>query len=114
MSTLSFQRDSQRTGLYLPMDATRANPSLLFPFYKMDRSELDELARAELAKQGVTDESKIQELADEAERQYEERRKVYEARVELRRVMAIKADGGQITSVGFRKWERASFRPVGK
>ena len=45
-------------GLYVPLGQSKENPSLLVPFYKMERSELDDIVRLELSKQGITDELK--------------------------------------------------------
>ena len=113
MGSLSFQRDSRRMGLYVPLGQNKENPSLLVPFYKMERSELDDIVRLELSKQGITEESEVQKICDEAERQYEERRKVEEARQELKRLMEIRRQGGKLMSVGNKKWKQAFYRPIG-
>ena len=112
MGNLLFAQDSDRLGLYLPLGQTKKNPSIVVPFHKIGRSELDEIVRAALAEQGITNESEVQAICDEAEEQYEERRKVEEARVELRRLMGIKRQGGKLMQVGDKKWKQA-FYPTG-
>ena len=97
----------------LPMAATRANPSLLFPLDRTtDGDTLDDLVRQQLAKQGITKESDVQAIVDKAELEYEQRIKVQEASREVRRVMRIKEEGASITQRGFRKWKQASFRKI--
>ena len=112
MGNLYVARRAKRRGLYVPMEATKANPSLLFPLDGVDRSELDELIRAHLSKLGVTKESDVQAVIDKAEEDSEARVKLEEARKELRRLMAIREGGGKLMSVGFRKWKQASYRPI--
>lgn len=111
MGSIAFQPDPSRLGLYVPLGQTRDSPSLVIPFYKMERSELDEIVRAALAEQGITEESRVQAIVDEAETQYEERRKVEEARVELRRLMELKKQGAKLMRMGG-KWNQA-FYPTG-
>ncbi|MAH50455.1 hypothetical protein CMI37_31830 [Candidatus Pacearchaeota archaeon] len=113
MANLFVARRNQRKALYLPMGGTKLDPSIVVPLYKIDRSELDEIARAHLAEQGITDEASVQELVDEAEKQYEERVKVEEARKELRRLMQIRKQGGKLMSVANKKWKQAFYRPIG-
>ena len=113
MPNITFQPDAGRLGLYVPLGQTKNSPSLVVPFYKMERSELDEIVRAALEEQGITEESEVQAIIDEAEAQYEERRKVEETRVELRRLMEIKRQGGKLMQMGYRKWKQA-FYPGGK
>ncbi len=113
MSSLTFQRDDKRLGLYVPLGQTKESPSLVVPFYKMERSELDDIVRLELSKQGITDETTVQAICDEAEAQYEQRRKVEETRQELRRLMEIKRQGGKLSSVGHKKWAQ-TFYPMNK
>ncbi len=114
MSKLYFQRNQRRRGLYLPLDWTRANPSLIFPLYGIegDSTELEDLVRAILAKGGVTDEKVVQAVCQDAELQHEARIKVWEARQEVRRLMALKSAGAKLMQVGFRRWKTAFFRPV--
>lgn len=114
MSRLSFVQDKNRLGLYVPMGQTKEDPSLVIPFYKMDRSELEEIVRANLEKQGITDETHIQTLIDEAETQYEKRKKEHEAHLELKRLMKIREDGGKLMQVGYRKWKQAFYPGVKK
>ena len=113
MPNITFQPDAGRLGLYVPLGQTKNSPSLVVPFYKMERSELDEIVRAALEEQGITEESEVQAIIDEAETQYEERRKVEETRVELRRLMEIKRQGGKLMQMGYRKWKQV-FYPSGK
>lgn len=113
MPNLYVARRPKRRGLLLPMLGNRASPSLLFPLDKIDRSELDDLVRAILAKQGVTKETEIQAIVDKAEQDSEVRIKIHEARQEVRRLMAEKKKGNSLISVGFRKW-RVAFYPAVK
>ncbi len=112
MGNIAFQPDPDRLGLYVPLGQTKDSPSLVIPFYKMERSEIDEIVRAALEEQGITDESQVQAVIDEAETQYEQRRKEAEASKELRRLMEIKRQGGKLMSVGNKKWKQA-FYPTG-
>ena len=109
MSRLFVARRPKRRGLVLPMRGNRANPSLVFPLDGVDRSELDELIRAILAKQGVTDEKEIQAVVEKAEESSEVRIKVAEARAEVRRLMKIRRNGGSLMQRGFRKWVQAFY-----
>ncbi len=109
MGSLTFQQDANRLGLYVPLGQTKENPSIVVPFYKMERSELDDIVRLELSKQGITDESTVQAICDEAETQYESRRKVEEARKELRRLMELKKQGKKLMSVGGKKWKEVFY-----
>ena len=115
MASLTFQRDSHRSGLYIPLGQTKESPSLVVPFYKMERSELDDIVRLELSKQNppITEESEVQAICDEAEVQYEQRRKTEEARQELKRLMEIRTQGGKLMSVGHKKWKQAFYRQMG-
>ena len=112
MGNLLVTRRPKRRGLLIARGlGTKANPSLLFPLDGVDRSELDELIRAILARQGVTDETEIQAIIERAEIDAEVRIKIAECRAELRRLMAIRARGISLMQVGFRKW-RAAFFPA--
>ncbi len=104
MTKLLVARRPKRKGLFLPMLGNRANPSLLFPLDSIDSSELDELIRGILAKGGVTDESEIQAIVDQAEKDSEIRIKIVEARKEVRRLMKEKEKGNVLMQHGFRKW----------
>lgn len=88
----------------IPMKGNKDNPNLVFPLDPIDPSELDELIRAILAKQGVTDEKEIQAVIEKAEQDSEIRVKVNEARAELRRLMDLKKSGAKLMQRGFRKW----------
>ena len=109
MGNLFVARRPKRRGLLLPMSGNRANPSLLFPLDGVDRSELDELIRAILAKQGVTDEAAIQAIVEKAEQDSEIRIKIAEARKEVRRLMGLRAKGARLIQRGFRKWKEAFY-----
>ncbi len=91
------------------MNGTRANPTLLFPLDNIERGELDELIRAILAKQGVTEESTVQTIIDAAEQDAEMRIHVAEAKAEMRRLMELKRQGAKLMQRGFRKWKMAFF-----
>jgi len=110
MANIYVARRANRLGLMLPMEHNSDNPALLFPLTRrIERSELDYLVREELGKQGITDESKVQAVVDEAERQYEERVKVAEAQAEVKRLMGIRQAGGKLMSVGHKKWRQAFY-----
>ncbi len=113
MSNVVFARDTGRLGLYLPLGNSPRSAAMVVPFYKMDRSELDEIVRAHLETEGITDESHVQAVCDEAEVQYEQRRKTEEARKELRRLMEIRAKGGKLMRTRGEKWLQA-FYPATK
>ena len=112
MPNLYVARRPGRKGLYLPQGMSRENPSLLFPLDRTDPSELDELIRAQLAKVGVTKESDVQAVIDKAETDSEARIKLTVARKELRRLMALRAEGAKLMQSGFRKWKQAFYRPI--
>lgn len=110
MPNLFIARDKQRKGLYLPMGGTKDNPSMMFVLNrKLDRSELDELVRAQLAQLGITKESDVQSIISKAESEYEYRVKIEEVKKELKRLMDIRAKGGKLMQVGFRKWKQAFY-----
>ena len=109
MGRLLVARRRGRRGLFLPREGSKTNPSLLFPLDGVDRSELDELIRAILAKGGVTNEADVQAVVDRAEKDSEIRIKIAEARAEIRRLMAIKAKGISLIQIGWRKWREAFF-----
>ncbi len=110
MPRLKVQRYAKRKGLYLPMGQNSKNPSLLFPLLrKTDWGELEELVRIELEKQGITNESEVQKIVDTAEAEYEKGIKVEEARKEIRRLMALKADGAKFMQVGNKKWKQVFY-----
>jgi len=113
MGNISVTQYDNRLGLYLPMGGTKDNPAMLVPFYKIDRSELDHIVRSNLAEQGITDDATVDAVVDEAERLYEERRKVEESRKELHRLMEIKRQGGKLMSSGNRKWKQAFYPSKG-
>lgn len=106
----------QRQALYLPMGGTKENPSLMF-FLPQTRNtqvsptHLDELVRAQLEKQGVTKEADIHAIVEKAEADYEQRIKMAEVHKEAQRLMALRAQGLKLMSIGFRKW-REVFHPA--
>ena len=112
MSELYVARPKRRLALRIPMEATREKPTLLLPLYLTDRSELDELIRAQLEKLGVTKESDVQGIIEKTETDYELRCKVDDARKELRRLMALRGEGKSLMQVGNRKWKEAFYRPI--
>ncbi len=112
MPNLYIARRAKRRGLLLPMQMNKANPSLLFPLDGVDRSELDDLIRAQLAKLGVTKESDVQVIIEKAEVDSEARIKLEETRKELHRLMALRAEGKKLMQVGYRKWQPAFFRQI--
>ncbi len=112
MGQLIIERPKRRKALYIRTEATRDKPALIFPLMGVDRSQLDELVRAILAKGGVTEESEVQQVIDKAEQDYEVRLKVSEAKAEIKRLMKIKAEGGKLMQVGFRKWQQAFYPAV--
>ena len=107
MPNLFVARRVQRKGLLLKMDGTPQNPSLMFVLNrKLGRGELDELVRAQLATQGITKDSAVETIIEKAEEAYERRVKTQETIKELKRLMAIRASGGKLMQVGFRKWKQ--------
>ena len=84
MSRLYIARRPTRQALFLNQEGTRESPSVIIPLGKVvSNSELDELVQSALEKQGVPKE-KFHELIEKAELDYEYRRKLDEARAELR------------------------------
>ncbi len=111
MGNLYVARRTQRTGLFLPM---KKQSDLMFFLPKVDRSELDEIIRANLAKVGITDESQVQGIVDKAEVEYERRIKVAEAEREVRRLMELKANGAKLMQKGNKKWVETFYPAVRK
>lgn len=109
MPAIYVARRPKRRGLLIPMMGNRANPSLLFPLDGVEKEELEDLIRAILAKQGITDEREVQAIVEKAEQDSEVRIKVQEARRELRRLMSIRARGISLIQSGFRRWKEAFF-----
>jgi len=114
MSKLYVARRKERKGLYVPMEGTANNPGLIF--YLPERegrqigsAQLDEMIRKQLEGVGITKESDVQAVVEKAEQDYEYRIKVEEAKKELKRLMAIRAQGGKLMSTGFRKWTQAFY-----
>ena len=110
MGLIYVVRRAVRRGLLLPMAQSKANPSLVFLLdKKTDRSELDELVRASLEKQGIRSESEVHAVVDKAEEDYENRIKVQEASRELHRLMAERERGMKLMQVGNKKWKTAFY-----
>jgi hypothetical protein len=101
----------KRKALYLPMGGTKDNPSLMFFTPGASKGQVDEMVRKQLEKQGITNPSKINLILNQAEVDYEKRRKIIEAQTELKRLMELKRLGVKLMQRGFRKWVPASFRP---
>jgi hypothetical protein len=75
------------------MEQSRRNPSLIVPLgtnKQMSNSELDELLQSAMEKQGIPKE-KFHDIVEKSNRDYEYRRKLDEARKELR--MRIEEQG---------------------
>jgi len=102
------------------MGGTPDNPALLFFLpekgvekeRQIDSSQLDEQIRAQLQKVGITKEADVQAVIDKAEQDYEYRVKLEETKKELRRLMALRAEGKKLMQVGFRKWREVNYRQV--
>jgi len=110
MPDLYVARRDTRKGLFLPMNQSGGNPSLLFPLTKnLERSELDELIRAQLDRVGITKESDVQSIIDKAEEDYELRVKIDEARKEVRRLMKLRAEGKKLMQIGNKKWKEVYY-----
>ena len=110
---LFVARRPKRRGLLIAKGlGTKASPMMLFPLDGVDRSELDELIRAILAKQGVTEEAEIQAVVEKAEQDAEVRIKIAEVKAEVRRLMAIRAKGGKIMQRGWRKWVQVFYPAI--
>jgi len=102
---LYVARRANRVALHIPTQGTKANPDLLFLLPKTDKSELDDLVRAQLDKQGISKESDVQSIVDKAEAAYEQRVKVAEAEEEVKRLMRLRAAGAKLMSAGHKKWK---------
>ena len=116
MATISIQRPPSRLALVLP-GGTKENPITIIPLGRVGtrqelcRSELDELVRATLEKRGLG--HMTEKIVEAAEKEYEKRRKTYEASQYLRKLMKMKAEGATLISAGRQKWVPASFRKIG-
>lgn len=109
MSKLQIFRRPQRTALLISQGMTRESPGLLFPLQGIEPGELDELIRAILAKQGITDEATIQAIIEKAEQDSEMRLKVAEARAKVRKIMSVKKRGVSVMQRGHHNWVPAFF-----
>jgi hypothetical protein len=114
VSKLKIDRRPQRVGLFVPMKGNRSDPNLVFPLADVDSSELDELIRGILEKGGITDESTVQAIIEQAEQDSEVRLKVNEAKAEFRRLMQLKREGKKLMSCGFRKWREVHYPAVNR
>ena len=110
MPNLYVVRRATRRGLWLMGVGGKEN--LMFVLSKKtDRSDLDDLVRASLAKQGITKDSEVEAIIEKGEEAYARRQKTQETIKELRRLMEIRARGGKLMQVGFRKWKQV-FHPA--
>ena len=75
---------------------------------------MEGLVRAQLEKQGITDESEVQAIIARAEEEYEKKIKVAEAAKEVRRLMALRAQGAKLMQVGYHRWKQAFYPGVRK
>ncbi len=114
MPKLYVARRATRAGLLIPTEGTGENPSLMFFLPRMESSQLDELVRSNLEKQGITSEADVQALVNKAEADYEQRVKVQEADKEVRRLMALKAGGAKLMQFGYKKWKQVFYPAVRK
>jgi len=111
MSNLLVARTPKRRGLIVSRGLGNS-PSLLFPMDGTEKTELEDLIRAILAKGGVTNESEVQAVMEKAEQDYEIRIQIAEVKKEVRRLLAIRWSGKSIIQVGYRKWREAFFPAV--
>ncbi len=102
MAPLYVAYDKRRLGLLLP------EHNRLFYLPGTNGSQLSELIHKQLQSLGVPSE-KHASVVSQAEEDYEHRIKVHEAEQEGKRLMAIRAEGGKLVQVGFRKWKRAFY-----
>lgn len=105
MSKLVIVRRPTRQAFFLPLGGTRASPNIIIPLHKTDDSELDELIRGVCEKHGLSA-AQTEAIVERAERDYEYRRKLQEARDELHRRVREQAEFSQL------KW--GGLKPVGK
>jgi len=100
---LYVARRAPRKGLLLEKNG------LLVPLSKkMGASQLDEILHIQLEKQGVNQADHARIVA-EAEAAYEKRQKVEEAGKEVRRLMALRAEGKSLMQYGHRKWKEVWY-----
>jgi len=114
VAELYVVRRPKRVGLFLETEGTDKNPNLMFFLPGMSRGQLDQKAREELAKQGITKEADVNKIMETAEKRYETRLKIDEVNAEFNRLMEIRRNGGKIMQIGHRKWKQAFFRPIAK
>jgi len=77
-------RKKERKGIILPLGGTRERPTTLIPLYKMGKQELLDTIDGLLEKRGIPKEQRPA-IIEEAEKQYEQRIKNYEAHLEIKR-----------------------------
>ena len=111
MADLYVVRRPKRVGLFLETEGTGKNPHLMFFLPGMSRGQLDQKAREELAKQGITKEADVNKIMETAEKRYETRLKIDEVNAEFNRLMEIRRNGGKIMQMGHRKWKQV-FHPA--
>ena len=112
MGNLYVARRTPRKGLLLPVSTPADNSDLMFFLPKVDRAELDEIIRANLAKRGITEESVVQTIIDKAETLYEEKIKVAEVTREVKRLMGLRGNGAKLMQRGYRKWKQVVYPAV--
>lgn len=105
MSLLKIEWRPKRKALLIAGDMNKSNPGLLFPLQSIEPGELDELIRAILTKQGITDEATIHAIIEKAEKDAEVRLKVSQARAKIRKIMAERAKGNKIMMNGHHNWQ---------
>lgn len=102
MAPLYVAYDKRRLGLLLP------EHNRVFYLPGTSGSQLSEMIHKQLQDLGVPSEKHASVVA-QAEEDYEHRIKVHEAHEEAKRLMAIRAEGGKLMQVGYRKWKQAFY-----
>ncbi len=112
MPELYVARRQVRKGVFL---TGAGNQNLMFVMpEKMSQNELDGLVRATFAKQGITKETEINAIIEKGEEAYIQRVKVQETMAELKRLREIRARGGKLMQMGYRKWKQVFYPAVKK
>ena len=102
MPRLYIARRPTRQALFLGMEGSRSQPSVILPLSKdVSNSELDELTQRSLEKLGVP-RDQWHAVVEKAERDYEYRRKVAEASEELHRRIREQAEYSKLKFGGLR------------
>ena len=112
MTKIWIARRKEREALLLPTLGTRKKPWIIIPLNdKLERSELDELVRGQLEKQGVSSESAVHNMVEKAEQRYEQRIKTKESSERLNQYLEWRKQGLKLMQVAFRKWAPVFYRP---